>query len=67
MVEQSASGEALREGLEYARGGQTRRIEIEDGVAKASVQGRATRPYRVSVGLSRFSDEDRERVIGAMT
>lgn len=67
VVELNASGEALREGLEYARGGQTRRIEIEDGFAKASVQGRATRPYRVSVGLRRFTDEDRERVIGAMS
>lgn len=67
VVEQHASGEALREGLEYARTGQTRRIEIEEGCAKASVQGRASRPYRVSVGLKQFTDEQRERVIEAMS
>lgn len=67
VVERLASGEALREGMEYARGGQTRRIEYEGGRASASVQGRASRPYRTVVGLTQFSEEDRERVIAAMS
>jgi len=67
VVEQSTSGDSLREGMEYARGGQTRRLEIEDGAAKVSVQGRSTRPYRVSVGLKGFNDDQRERIIGAMS
>ncbi len=67
VVEQASSGEALREGMEYARTGQTRRIDIDDGVSRASVQGRAQRPYRVSIGLERFTDDQRERVIEAMS
>ncbi len=66
VVEQAAAGETLREGLEYARQGQTRRVEFEGGLAQASVQGRSSKPYKVVVGLKRFGDEDRERVVAAM-
>lgn len=66
VIEAAAPGGALREGLEYARQGQTRRIEFEGGRAQASVQGRASRPYRTVVGLRQFGEEVRERVIAAM-
>ncbi|MEZ6241820.1 MAG: hypothetical protein R3B57_02150 [Phycisphaerales bacterium] len=66
VIEQAAPGGALREGLEYARQGQTRRIEYEGGRAQASVQGRSSRPYKTIVGLKQFSETERERVIAAM-
>ncbi|MEM7755659.1 MAG: hypothetical protein AAF297_08490 [Planctomycetota bacterium] len=66
VVESAASGEALREGLEYARLGQIKRLDItEDGV-EASVQGRMTRPYEVKLRLTRFDNAAVERVVGAM-
>lgn len=66
VIEQAAEGGALREGLEYARQGQTRRIEFTDGRAQGSVQGRSSRPYKTVVGLKQFADEQRERIIAAM-
>jgi uncharacterized Zn finger protein len=66
LVEAAVKPEILAEGLEYARLGQTRRIEIENGVATASVQGRMSRPYIVTLKLRHFTPEDRDRVIDAM-
>ncbi len=66
LVEAAVKPEILAEGLEYARLGQTRRIEIEDGVATASVQGRMSRPYIVNLKLRHFTPEDRDKIIDAM-
>jgi len=60
------SAEVYAEGLEYARLGQTRRIEFENGAAEASVQGRMSRPYPVTLRLKHFSAEDRDRIIESM-
>lgn len=66
LVERAVSAEVYAEGLEYARLGQTRRVEFEDGQVEASVQGRMSRPYPVKLRLSHFSSEDRDRIIDAM-
>ncbi|MEM1184086.1 MAG: hypothetical protein AAGI53_03695 [Planctomycetota bacterium] len=66
VIEAAADGEVLREGLEYARLGQTKKLDItEDGI-EASVQGRMTRPYTVTVKLKKFDNAGVERVINAM-
>ncbi len=66
IAEKAADGEALKEGLEYARGGQTRRIVFEDGKAEASVQGRRTRAYQTVVSLPAYTPEQRAEVIRAL-
>lgn len=66
LVEQAASGEAYREGREYAELGQTKRLVFEDGVVHASVQGRRDRPYTLSLRLEHFNSEQRERAVAAM-
>ena len=66
VIESGCTGDTLREGLEYARLGQTKRIEIKDGWIEATVQGRRPRPYVTRVRLTPFTDEQREAVISAM-
>lgn len=66
LVEQAASGPRLVEGLDYARQGQTRRLEIDSGAARASVQGRAFRAYETTLAVEPFSHEQWERVIETM-
>ena len=66
LVEQAASGEAHREGREYAELGQTKRLVIEDGVVHASVQGRRDRPYVLTLRIEHFGPEQRERAVAAM-
>ncbi|MCA9310119.1 MAG: hypothetical protein KDA21_02875 [Phycisphaerales bacterium] len=59
-------GDHLREGLEYAQAGQTRRIEYDSGVISALVQGRQTRAYRTEIRVATSSPEDWERLIIVM-
>jgi len=66
VIESAADGEVLREGLEYARLGQTKKLDITDEAAEASVQGRMTRPYATTIRLKRFGNAEVERVIAAM-
>lgn len=66
LAEAAAKPEVLAEALEYARLGQTRRLEIEDGVAVASVQGRLSRPYTVTLKLRHFSPVERDTIVDAM-
>jgi uncharacterized Zn finger protein len=66
ICERSADGESIKEGLEYARGGQTRRITFVDGKAEASVQGRRTRAYTTVVTLPSYSHEQAAQVIQAL-
>lgn len=54
------------EALEYAKLGQTKRLTIEDGVVRATVQGRLTRPYQVTIEIRRFDQGQREGLIRAM-
>jgi uncharacterized Zn finger protein len=66
VAEQAASGEALREGLEYASMGQTKRLTIEGTLCEAVIQGRADKPYRTTLALETFTQPQQEQVIATM-
>lgn len=66
IAEKAADGDTLKEGLEYARGGQTRRITFENGIAEASIQGRRTRAYTTTVTLPKYTPEQAAQVIKAL-
>lgn len=67
LVELAADGEALRDGLEYAKTGQARRWIVLPGRVEASVQGRAPRAYTTVVRLTTFTPEQWERVIAGLS
>ncbi len=48
----------LERGRNYAREGNVLSIDFTDSKAEATVQGSETKPYRVSLSLESFSDED---------
>lgn len=66
VAEQAASGEALREGLEYAALGQAKRLTVEGTLCEAVIQGRADKPYKTTLTLEEFSGPEQEQVIGTM-
>jgi uncharacterized Zn finger protein len=66
LVEGVAPGEQLTEGLEYARVGQTRSIDIGPGSIAARVQGRMPRAYNVAIRLPTYAPEQWAPVIDAM-
>lgn len=57
LLELSAGPTAIAEGLEYARGGQTRTLIVEPGLVRASVQGRRTRAYDVHLRVEAFTPQ----------
>jgi uncharacterized Zn finger protein len=65
--EERAPGEQLAEGLEYARAGQTRQIEIKAGLVTARVQGRMPLAYKTAIRLPTFTPEQWDKVTQAMT
>ncbi len=67
VLEQAVVGQALVEGLDYARQGQTKRLTIGPGSIVASIQGRSDRPYNTTIGLSTFTTEQWDRVVEAMS
>ncbi|MEM7629888.1 MAG: hypothetical protein AAF995_09645 [Planctomycetota bacterium] len=67
LVELAAEGEVLREGTEYARLGQTKRMLTDSGRVRASVQGRADKAYETVLELRHFTTAERDRVIEAMS
>lgn len=67
LIEQAAVGQPLVEGLEYARLGQTKRLEVTPGQVAAAVQGRAERPYTTTVALTPLAHEQWEQVVSAMS
>ena len=66
VIEGAAGGEALAEGLEYAKLGQTKRLSIENGRLLASVQGRLSRAYATELHVAHFSAEQRDEIVRAM-
>lgn len=66
LAENHAPGEQLAEGLEYARLGQTRSLEVRPGSVSARVQGRMPGAYKVEIRLPAFTAEQWERVLAAM-
>lgn len=66
LVETYAPGDQLAEGLEYARLGQARTLDLGPGVVSARVQGRMPRAYSVSIRLPVFTEAQWPPVIEAM-
>ena len=56
----------LERGRNYAREGNVLSIDFADSKAKAVVQGSETEPYRVSLSLESFSDEDWDYAIAKL-
>ncbi len=66
LIEDAANGGALREGLEYAKLGQTKRLTIEPGRLDAAVQGRAARAYVTRITIPTLDAEQWTKAIGAL-
>ncbi|MCL4741078.1 MAG: hypothetical protein KJZ54_02640 [Phycisphaerales bacterium] len=66
LMDAAAAEDARAEGLDYAKRGQTRRIEIEGGAVRGLVQGRSESAYSTAVGVERFSVERWEAVVAAL-
>ncbi|MFO0832820.1 MAG: hypothetical protein U0637_13390 [Phycisphaerales bacterium] len=67
LVEQAGEGNALVEGLEYAKEGQTKKLAITPGRVEAVVQGRADRPYTTSLTMDVIGHEDWDKAVHAMS
>src|SRR5262245_17792489 len=67
LIEQAAVGQPLVEGLEYARLGQTKRLEVTPGQVAGAEQGRGERPYTTSSALTPLTAEQWEQVVSAMS
>ena len=66
LLEASASADIIRLGADYARKGQTRALRIESGRIAATVQGRVSPAYRVSIDVPVIAPEQWESVIRLM-
>jgi uncharacterized Zn finger protein len=66
LLEELIAPPQLREGLQYARRGQTVRLEIAPGRIDGEVQGRTARPYRTAWLLPVPGDEPWARVVASM-
>jgi len=67
LVEDCSSQGAAAEGLQYARAGQTRALNIAPGHVHASVQGRMPSAYAVDIRLPVIRPEQWGAVLDAMT
>lgn len=66
LIESGVAGDALREGLEYARLGQTKSFTMGPGRIDAVVQGRSERPYQTRLTLPAIPPEGWDTVVAAM-
>ena len=66
VAEQGATSEVYKDGLEYGRLGQTKRLTIEETLCEGVIQGRSDKPYTTTLELAKFDPESQERVIAAM-
>lgn len=66
-VSRVAGADAVAQGVEYARGAQTRTLTIEPGRVIAEVQGRQYRPHRAVLEFAVPSDAQWHAVESAMT
>ena len=66
VMEQHAEPEAQVEGLEYARLGQTRRLDVGPGLVDAMIQGRMPRAYQTRLALTPFTPAEIDTVVAAM-
>jgi uncharacterized Zn finger protein len=66
VVERAVSADAMRDGLAYARSGQVVAIELVPGRMAARVQGTASQPYRTTLAITPFTDEQWQCIAEAM-
>jgi uncharacterized Zn finger protein len=57
----------LPRGRDYARSGTVGELTLAPGEARALVQGRKTEPYEVRIRVRRFTDEEWDRVLAAIS
>ena len=57
----------LPRGRDYARSGAVGELALAPGEARAQVQGRKTEPYEVRIRVRRFTDEEWDRVLTAIS
>lgn len=57
----------LPRGRDYARSGAVGALTLAPGEARAQVQGRKTEPYQVRIRVRRFTDEEWDRVLTAIS
>ncbi|HRQ73461.1 MAG TPA: hypothetical protein PLU35_10570 [Phycisphaerales bacterium] len=62
----AATDDARAEGLDYAKRGQTRKIDTEGGIVRGLVQGRSDSAYSTIVAVERFTVERWETVVAAL-
>jgi len=66
LLTAAVEGDRLVEGRTYAAGGQTRRLDLSPGKVVASVQGRASKPYRTTLTFETLGHRAWDGVIAAM-
>ncbi|MBI2918139.1 MAG: SWIM zinc finger family protein [Chloroflexi bacterium] len=66
FLESLHMGARLDRGRSYARRGQVVSMDIEQGAVNARVQGSQPTPYTVTIRLAPLSEDQWDRVIGAM-
>ena len=57
----------LPRGRDYARSGTVGELTLAPGEAQARVQGRKTEPYEVRIRVRRFTDDEWDRVLAAIS
>jgi uncharacterized Zn finger protein len=57
----------LPRGRDYARSGAVGELTMAPGEARARVQGRKTEPYEVRIRVRRFTDDEWDRVLAAIS
>lgn len=57
----------LPRGRDYARSGAVGDLALAPGEARAQVQGRKTEPYEVRIRVRRFTDDEWDRVLAAIS
>jgi uncharacterized Zn finger protein len=57
----------LPRGRDYARSGAVGELTLAPGEARARVQGRKTEPYEVRIRVRRFTDDEWDRVLSAIS
>ncbi|NER00657.1 MAG: hypothetical protein F6K30_28850 [Cyanothece sp. SIO2G6] len=57
----------LERGRIYAREGNILHMEFRNGKVNATVQGTAPEPYKLTISIERFSDEDWQFVVASLT
>ena len=57
----------LPRGRDYARSGAVGDLTLAPGEARARVQGRKTEPYQVRIRVRRFTDDEWDRVLEAIS